>query len=331
MEKFIEALIFKHTNADAIVGIDLIQELWSGYGSIKRYHLEGGDVATLVVKQVAPPSVTAHPRGWNTGQSHQRKLRSYAVETAWYRDYASRCDERCKLPNCLALMTEGDEVVMLLEDLDAAGYSARRSKVGERGLQSCLSWLANFHATYLGSSAQGLWKIGTYWHLDTRPDELKVLQKEDPQLWRASAAIDQQLNSARFQTLVHGDAKLANFCFLDNEALVAAVDFQYVGAGCGIKDVAYFIGSCLDESACEANESRLLDFYFESLEKALAEQQQSVDFKALEAEWRALYPVAWTDFHRFLKGWSPGHWKINSYSERLAKEVVTKIEQERTF
>ena len=46
------------------------------------------------------------------------------------------------------------------------------------------------------------------------------------------------------------------------------------------------------------------------------------DFAALEADWRALYPVAWTDFYRFLQGWDPGHWKLHRYSERLAREVL---------
>ena len=47
--------------------------------------------------------------------------------------------------------------------------------------------------------------------------------------------------------------------------------------------------------------------------------------KALENEWRPLYRVAWADFHRFLKGWSPGHWKINSYSERVTEEVIKNL------
>ncbi len=38
------------------------------------------------------------------------------------------------------------------------------------------------------------------------------------------------------------------------------------------------------------------------------------------------HPIAWTDFYRFLKGWSPGHWKIHSYSERLAHKVVSHLQ-----
>ena len=37
------------------------------------------------------------------------------------------------------------------------------------------------------------------------------------------------------------------------------------------------------------------------------------------------YPVAWTDFYRFLQGWSPGHWKLHRYSERLAREVLATL------
>lgn len=84
-----------------------------------------------------------------------------------------------------------------------------------------------------------------------------------------------------------------------------------------MKDVAYFIGSCLDEADCEVLESKILDTYFAHLHHALGGRQ-----KALEEEWRSLYRVAWADFHRFLKGWSPDHWKINSYSERVTAEVV---------
>ncbi len=92
-----------------------------------------------------------------------------------------------------------------------------------------------------------------------------------------------------------------------------------------MKDLAYFIGSCLDESACEHREAELLDHYFATLRTALASKHPTIDPAALEAEWRALFPLAWSDFHRFLKGWSPSHWKINSYSERLAHEVLATL------
>ena len=127
------------------------------------------------------------------------------------------------------------------------------------------------------------------------------------------------MNACQFKTLVHGDAKLANFCFSETGE-VAGVDFQYVGGGCGMKDLAYFTGSCLSEEDCEQLEAKIIDTYFTYFHKANAKTHHE-----LEQEWRGLYPVAWADFHRFLKGWSPEHWKINTYSERLTREVITQL------
>ena len=225
---------------------------------------------------------------------------------------------------CLNAMLQSP---MATVDLGLRGSRCRR--VADRKLSiswdealSCVSWLANFHATFLGHSGDGLWQSGTYWHLETRPDELARLAKEDCALHAAAKAINQTLKDSSYQTLVHGDAKLANFCFTSGEPNVAAVDFQYVGRGCGMKDLAYFVGSCMDEEFCGSAEEEILDFYFDSMTQALVRLNRETDARDLEDDWRPLYRVAWADFHRFLKGWSPGHWKINSYSERVTREVV---------
>ncbi|MGD7653711.1 MAG: phosphotransferase [Verrucomicrobiales bacterium] len=318
-----ESAILTATGAASLRVSSVIQELWSGYGKILRISLDGATHPTIVAKHVRMPAGGNHPRGWNTDISHQRKLTSYQVETAWYRDHSTRCDETCRIPRLLTFEQDGDEILLALEDLDAAGYPARLTRVDPHHIDACLSWLASFHATFIGSPPSGLWQTGTYWHLATRPGELDAL--DDLPLKNAAAEIDRRLNSATWQTFVHGDAKLANFCFSPDGTQVAAVDFQYTGGGCGMKDVAYFIGSCLDESACETHEEQLLATYFCHLREALAAKQPQLDPAAIETEWRTLFPLAWTDFHRFLKGWSPGHWKINSYSERLARQVLATI------
>ena len=323
MNDHFQATILRATGATEFFEIEVIPSLWSGYGSIVRYGLKGSSMKSVVIKHVLLPEQNQHPRGWNTDLSHARKMRSYKVEMAWYDQWNKYCDEACRTPNCLALESQGDQFLMVLEDLDETGFSERRSVVTSDEIRICLSWLANFHATFMGEKPKDLWELGTYWHLDTRPDELRAL--DDPALKKAAVSIDQKLRNSPFQTFVHGDAKLANFCFSQDGKKVAAVDFQYVGGGCGIKDVAYFIGSCLDEDECQQWESQLLDFYFQMLKKALKSQDKPVDGDAIEQDWRTLYPVAWTDFHRFLKGWSPGHWKINSYSERQAREVLAKL------
>ena len=328
-------IVLSATGAHTISTSSVIQSLWSGYGQIVRLQLSGGTQPSVILKHIKLPDVGNHPRGWNTGLSHQRKIRSYQVEAHWYQHYAAQCGSDCVIPVCLAVNAGVSETVLVLTDLDAAGFDIRKSSADIQDIHACLDWLASFHATFLNSKADGLWACGTYWHLDTRPDELAAL--DDIELRQAAPLIDHKLRQSRYQTLVHGDAKLANFCFRPNSATpttskvgflpsVAAVDFQYIGRGCGMKDVAYFIGSCLNEDECEAMESQLLDYYFSALIERVIQKQGSVNTAELENEWRALYPVAWADFHRFIKGWSPGHWKINSYSERLTNDVIKNLQ-----
>ena len=312
MNDYFRSVIKRATGATSITRHEEIQELWSGYGQIMRIGLEGSDINSVVVKHVQTPKSDYHPRGWNTDIGHQRKLKSYEVETNWYENYSKHSNAR--LPECLAVDHHEDEVLIILEDLDTAGYPHRKRSVNWSEIDSWLHWLAQFHASFLGASPSGLWETGTYWHLETRPQELEELN--DQALKEAAPLIDKKLNDCTYKTLVHGDAKLANFCF-GPDGDVAAVDFQYVGGGCGMKDVAYFIGSCLNERESEQYESNILNTYFHYLQAEL-----DAPNKALEEEWRSLYRVAWADFHRFLKGWSPGHWKINSYSERITQQVI---------
>ncbi|MEP0202201.1 MAG: phosphotransferase [Halioglobus sp.] len=326
MHTAIDNIVLGATGARAIRSATIIQSLWSGYGEIVRLELADSTYPSVILKHIKLPEAGSHPRGWNTDRSHTRKIRSYQVEAHWYQNYAYQCDEQCLVPVCLEVQASKSETVLLLTDLDAAGFDARKEAATMHDVHACLDWLASFHATFLGSSAEGLWECGSYWHLDTRPDELEAL--EDVRLREAAPAIDQQLRQAHYQTLIHGDAKLANFCFSSDtpKPRVAAVDFQYVGRGCGMKDVAYFVGSCLREEECEAYETQLLDYYFVRLGQQLKEKKPGVDCFELEREWRELYDVAWADFHRFLKGWSPGHWKLNSYSEQLTRRVIERLQ-----
>ncbi len=311
------------TGATAAEPVQRIQSLWSGYGEIQRIRLRGCATPSAVLKRVEPPTEARHPRGWNTSRSHQRKLHSYEVELAFYRDHARHCRASARVPECYGSSSGDGRWMFLLEDLDASGFAGRRMDLAAAELDACLIWLAGLHATFLGCEPAGLWSVGTYWHLATRPDELEAVG--DPRLRAAAPILDARLNACEFQTLVHGDAKVANFCFAEDRPAVAAVDFQYVGGGCGIKDVAYFLSSCMSDVECEQQAPRHLDTYFAALRRALAELQQPVDAAALEAEWRALYPIAWADFYRFLAGWSPDHWKIHGYSDRLTREVLDQL------
>ncbi|MBL4862219.1 MAG: DUF1679 domain-containing protein [Crocinitomicaceae bacterium] len=316
--RFKEALLTSTGAVDA-EEIQMIQELWSGYGKIARMSLSGSEISSVIIKNIVWPSEVNHPRGWNTDVSHQRKVKSYQVEMMWYAKWSHLCDENCRVPKRFVSVSEGEEHFIVLEDLDAAGFPVRKSALTKGEVKVCLDWLANFHATFLNQSPSDLWEIGTYWHLSTRTDEFKTMK--DGAIKKMAQQMDAMLTNCEFQTFVHGDAKVANFCFSEDGNRVAAVDFQYVGGGCGMKDVVYLLGSCLDEDACERFEIELLDFYFSALKKAVERKGIEIGFERLENEWRRMYPLAWMDFTRFLLGWMPSHQKINRYSNKMADRV----------
>eukprot|EP01128_Nolandella_sp_AFSM9_P001300 TRINITY_DN11410_c0_g1_i1.p1 TRINITY_DN11410_c0_g1~~TRINITY_DN11410_c0_g1_i1.p1 ORF type:complete len:370 (+),score=59.49 TRINITY_DN11410_c0_g1_i1:427-1536(+) len=341
-----------------------VQELWGGYGTIVRASLppptsSSTTTTTPTSPTLSPPPpltlplplplpatlttslvvkyVQVPPCPPSSSQSHQRKVKSYEVESEFYRSFSSQCDITCRVPH-LYTHSPTNEVILVLEDLDSVGFPIRHHSLDRVGTKLCLSWLANFHATFMGESPDKLWEVGTYWNLETRPDEFRIMKNSH--LKRAAEAIDERLSSCLYQTFVHGDAKVANFCFSRDSKSVAAVDFQYVGGGCGMKDVCYLLGSCLSESQCSRDESLYLDYYFDELYKSLKKrgrlsneksddtdsvrsgQPPPIVWSELEKEWRELYAWSWADFHRFLLGWDPSHSKLHPYTRRQTEKVL---------
>lgn len=316
-----EQYILQVTRADAILRRETLQSLWSGYGKIERVALGGADAPmSVILKTISLPDASRGTKAQAADRSHRRKVRSYDVELNWYRNWSQRCPDSARVPGCYGSMVKGNDRLIVLEDLDAAGFPKRKSRLVKSEVQTCLCWLAHFHATFLGVAPDGLWKTGTYWHLATRPDELAAMP-EGP-LKRAAAALDERLDRCRYKTIVHGDAKVENFCFSHNGRRVAAVDFQYVGGGCGIKDVAYLMDSAMSERDCASWEGELLEYYFGELKNGLESRESNVDFADLQEEWNALYPVAWADFYRFLTGWSPQYARLSHHCERLVERAM---------
>lgn len=285
-----------------------VQSLWGGYGALDRCGLD--DAASVVVKVVRPPG--------GSGIGHRRKLRSYAVETAFYEGFAAELPAGVRVPALRGARQTGGERWLLLEDLDPAGFARRSHGLDVADLGACIDWLAGFHATFLGRPPQGLWDRGTYWHLATRPDELA--QMPAGPLRDAASALDAALAACPVQTLVHGDAKPANFCFGPRPGdPVAAVDFQYVGGGVGLVDLAYLVG-CMGERWCARNADAVLDGYFGRLH-AWAPDRAA----AAEAAWRPLWPVAWADFARFMAGWAGEDWRRGTHTPRMVEAALAHV------
>ncbi len=344
-----------------------LQPLWSGYGDLVQFDLlvninECDSLLSIVAKWVKPPLEVNHPRGWQSNLAHQRKITSYQVEKNAYALFnqtqvLENWPTGLRMPYCYhaSIDNGSQQQLLVLEDLNQSGFSQRFDRLSVSMTYGCIQWLADLHGYFLidrekGKNtpfhldnfltldksltfAQGLyepygtWPVGSYWHLATRPDEWQAMPNS--KLKEQAGLLDKTLNELRFQTLIHGDAKVANFCFSNpqqGEAYeVAALDFQYLGMGCGMKDVIYFLGSCLTETECEQNWQTLLDLYFFRLKETLASLNSSIPVDELETEWRFAFELAWADFQRFLEGWSPTHKKNTDFSRALTASALSKL------
>ena len=297
--------VFSRTGTQSLDGCTLLQNLWGGYGELWRLGLRGGSVDSVILKVVIPPEAA------KSSVSDRRKRVSYEVERAWYQQGSRLCSDDSRVAGCYGV----EAPFLLLEDLGTAGFHPGRPP----NIRAGLSWLAHFHARFLGLSLPGLWGQGSYWHLETRQEEWQRMPAGP--LKESAAAVDRYLRQARYQTLLHGDSKPANFCW-NASGQAAAVDFQYVGPGCGIRDVAYFLDCCLSYTGSENKVESWLDYYFEILEQALRRYGHQAD--GLEAEWRALFPVAWTDYARFMQGWGRPS-ALSAFSQKQLKRALRTI------
>lgn len=305
-----ELILNRHDLGGKLEGFEIIQDLWSGYGVLVRIN---SDTGAFVIKQIKFPESVSHPKGHHSAFAHERKKHSYQVEMNFYANYQMHRD-LAYTPRYVAHQNSLNDNYLILEDLKTQGYLSL-SSINKDQIISCLKWLAGFHIQYLNHDPTNLWTTGCYWHLETRPQEFETMQ--DGPLKKYAELVNKKLNDAKFQTILHGDAKLANFLFKTDR--VSAVDFQYCGRGSGVKDLAYFLSSIYSDEELFNHESEVLDVYFNELRKLGASHE-------LVSEWKSLYPYAWFDFYRFLAGWAPDHYKINDYIKSQMNRVLHEIE-----
>lgn len=311
----------------------VIQALWSGYGELARYYIDNEPVILKHIDlQAYASGCIVHPRGWSSTFSHQRKIASYQNERQFYCDYAHLTDHHCRVPRLLSSRSDNDGLWLLLEDLDAAGFDQRHGlhltksvtpQQRIKHVRDVIRWLAYFHGRFIQPQQTSLWPQGNYWHLATRPDEFNAMP--DSPLKEAAHELDKRLRACQYQTIIHGDAKLANFCFHqapDHDPNIAAVDFQYCGTGVGIIDVVYLLGSAFDSDELTRYSEGLIAEYFDHLTIAIGASLSEHQLSELRQQWGQLVCVAWADFERFLVGWSPQHAKRNAFSDEQTNLAI---------
>jgi aminoglycoside phosphotransferase (APT) family kinase protein len=292
--------------------------LWGGMGHIYRV-THTNDGTSFIVKHITPPPLAQQSFG------DRRKAVSYDVEANFYKHLAAILVDTHGLTIPRPLHVECNDTKQNSKQITICMtfVESQRKNLPEKEYnEAVLTWLATLHASYWGDTAVdeivekvGLNPIGSYWYLDTRPDEHANMPSKgwEGRLKRAARAIDGRLQRDSMQCLIHGDAKDANVIVTADEKIFMC-DFQYCGKGPPTRDLAYFLCT----SANVKSETEALSFYLNELTlrlppgvtpPTLGELQESLE-------------LAYCDFCRFMSGW--GYWGGNV--EGRVKAVLDKLD-----
>jgi aminoglycoside phosphotransferase (APT) family kinase protein len=312
--------------------------LWAGMGHIYRITDEAAarKREAIIVKWIRLPSKP----GSSMSLGDRRKADSYHVEANFYRHVAARLlDNGVGIPRPLHVEKHDDRIVIGMTEL--RGRSLQGDSLDD--VRSVLAWMAKFHSLYWGHTEvgaivteAGLQPVGTYWHLDTRPDEHSNMPRSglSGRLRLAARAIDLGLKKSPFQCLVHGDPKDANILLAENsgngDVVASLYDFQYCGKGPPAKDVAYFLCSSVDDGALDTDS--LVAFYHEQLVRNLtttsgATSESTTGRRHLVPtlqQLNELLDLALCDYYRFMCGW--GHWGSLQDAERRVRSVLDRLD-----
>ena len=289
-----------------------IATLWAGMGSIVKVKCQtsAGSERTIIAKHIR----CRNPRSFGD----KRKAASYHVEAAFYSKYSAELSDQhiC----CKGLHVEdnsggekGDEeakITIVMTPLPNATIHRMSDDTARAAVRS----VARLHAHFWGRSKSeaavrnGLAPQGTYWYLDTRPDEYDAMSRHglSGKLKRAARDIDEALKSHMYQTICHGDLKSCNMSLSADPRHVTFVDFQYVGKACCAKDLAYLFvcGMDVDDDFEERQEEEMLRLYIDELRTNGVGDVGNDDGTVPTIDvLRDALDLAYCDLYRWMLGW----------------------------
>jgi len=286
--------------------ITTLCSLWGGMGHIYRIG------TCLIVKHICLPQKQSLSRG------DQRKKDSYQVEANFYEHVAPILDTELKLPR--SYLVDRDYkggMIIAMSNIDHESPS-----FGDWSyIQAVLRWLATLHGRTWGKADKmvqlGLQPMGSYWHLDTRPDEHDSMPDTgwEGRLKMAARAICDRLQRDSMQCIIHGDCKDANVLY--DKGKVTMCDFQYCGKACPAVDLVYFFCSSVGTS----DEERALEYYLECLCATL--KKRNISELPTLSQFRESMDIAYCDYYRFMSGW--GYWGSGDGQERV-QQVLDRLD-----
>ncbi|KAI0096714.1 kinase-like domain-containing protein [Nemania sp. FL0031] len=239
----------------------------------------------------------------------------------------------------------------------------KRAVLNEAQIHGALDWLSTFHRKSRGIlplpsqelllppleeaerrrrgdvPGSSVWLNGGYTYLATRRKEYASLAADSDSEW--SSALCEPVSpygqsiaemvanvltprGREHETLIHGDVKSENLFTTDSGSEVAFYDFQYVGLGLGVCDLAKLFTCSVplhmltdDDGATELrmdeSERRLLERYRENL---LAGTDKTYDWDTFVRHWE----TALVDWLRFQASW--GFWGNTEWLEARVRSIL---------
>ncbi|KAI0141282.1 kinase-like domain-containing protein [Pestalotiopsis sp. NC0098] len=203
---------------------------------------------------------------------------------------------------------------------------------------------------------EGVWLNGGYTYLATRRAEYENLERDQESEWsavlcapspdggpslaeRVASYLAPTVSSSapgpasEFETLIHGDVKSENMFASADGRSVAFVDFQYVGLGLGVCDLAKLFtcsvplsmlvedrgrGDLVDaELDMQPGERKLLSYYLRSLKDV---NGKDYPWDLFAKHWEA----ALVDWLRFQASW--GFWGNTEWLEARVRHIIKHID-----
>ncbi|KAI7336662.1 hypothetical protein KC315_g2662 [Hortaea werneckii] len=339
----------------------ILQRLWAGYGHI--CHIEAAPVndgkethdktaSSFILKLVSPPASSSSSSSSQTSalsedEGHLRKLISYQVEQYFYTHLAASLPADVAVAACMGSIHQhpADEhgeqnaqptIALLLEDLRGK-FPLRLAPLEE--------------ARKAGPQrAEGVWLNGGYTYLATRRKEYADLLEDADSEWSSAlcqpiptvdaslAELVAQVLSPKtspdvtpsqisaYETLIHGDVKSENLFANTEGSAVAFFDFQYVGMGVGVCDLAKLFTCSVPMHmlttealngdvalAMTDGERGLLQRYQRTISSI---SRQEYPWRELEMHWS----TALVDWLRFQASW--GFWGNTSWLEARVRHIL---------
>lgn len=246
-------------------------------------------------------------------------------------------------------------------------HGGKRSVLNSTQVRGALDWLAGFHARSWGllpdkleeyvlppleesrrrqsgnqDTGGRLWLNGGYTYLATRRKEYASLLQDTESEWSEAlcsvvdgsslsiaemAALSLTPCGRSIESYIHGDVKSENLFTTANGSEVAFFDFQYVGLGLGVCDLAkLFTCSVPQHMLADADEPLPEELAMHDGERQLLEQYRTSLFRDKDPalyDWETFkqhWETALVDWCRFQASW--GFWGNTEWLEARVRSIL---------